>query len=451
VAVADDDSREWQSEAEAETAPEPVAEAEDDQVVDEDLPQWLNEAATLPGFEPALAASSTGRDDDQNNSMVEEEDLPEWLRDIQEEKAVSAPVAESATPAPVDPSMLEDVSDGLIETDDLPDWLKESEDDIDVGLGSDDLGIDREGLPGWLQDVEAADERLFGEDSDIDDMVAEEDLPDWLSDVQVGVSDPFEPSEPSPLGAEELGEEDLPDWLKEAHDEGSDFGFDVDDSSTLLTELNIEEDKSVKEEGLPDWLQDVELEAALAIPEPSVFEPAPIPVVLGETEEIVKEEPVPEVPATPTEVSSDTTVGIPDWLQKLREGDKGEETLRAEVSPTLTPIPQPARPPLPVAEAPAAPELEKRGDELPVDVDEQLLSAQTARDKGDIGESMRIYDSLITSGTYLDKIIEDMQQAIKSQPSNPWLYQVMGDAMLKDGRLKNALEAYRQALEKLSR
>jgi cytochrome c-type biogenesis protein CcmH/NrfG len=64
-------------------------------------------------------------------------------------------------------------------------------------------------------------------------------------------------------------------------------------------------------------------------------------------------------------------------------------------------------------------------------------------------EAVRIYDSLISRGVYLDKIIADMQQSIKAYPSNYLLFQVMGDAMMKDGRLQSALNAYREALSRL--
>jgi hypothetical protein len=73
VAVADDDVPEWQSESEEETPPEPVAEAEDDNmVVDDDLPDWLREPEddTPSALEPVTAA---------------DDDLPEWLSQAEAE------------------------------------------------------------------------------------------------------------------------------------------------------------------------------------------------------------------------------------------------------------------------------------------------------------------------------------------------------------------------------
>ena len=86
---------------------------------------------------------------------------------------------------------------------------------------------------------------------------------------------------------------------------------------------------------------------------------------------------------------------------------------------------------------------------MPEDVNERLDLARSARDAGDIQQAVQLYDSLVTSGAHLDRVIEDIQQTVKSYPTNVILYQIMGDAMMKDGRLQSALDAYRQALSKL--
>jgi cytochrome c-type biogenesis protein CcmH/NrfG len=54
------------------------------------------------------------------------------------------------------------------------------------------------------------------------------------------------------------------------------------------------------------------------------------------------------------------------------------------------------------------------------------------------------------SGVHLDRVIDDLQQSAKLYPSNYQLYQLMGDAMMRDGRLQGALEAYREAMLKLA-
>jgi tetratricopeptide (TPR) repeat protein len=138
---------------------------------------------------------------------------------------------------------------------------------------------------------------------------------------------------------------------------------------------------------------------------------------------------------------------MPDWLTKLREGEE-EAPVAAPAAREPEPVTEvtPAEP-QPVSEV-AEPEVEAE-DGLPPDPDERLELARIARDKGEIEEAVRAYDSLVSRGIHLDSIIDDLQQTVKSYPSNPLVYQLMGDAMMKDGRLQSALEVYRQALSKL--
>ena len=103
----------------------------------------------------------------------------------------------------------------------------------------------------------------------------------------------------------------------------------------------------------------------------------------------------------------------------------------------------------PESVASAVVEIQMEDQDLPADAEKRLKLARAARDEGNLEEAVRIYDSLVTSGVYLDRVIEDMQLAIKSYPSNYLLFQLMGDAMMKDGRLQSALDAYREALAKL--
>jgi len=193
------------------------------------------------------------------------------------------------------------------------------------------------------------------------------------------------------------------------------------------------------------------MEELIPPPEPVVMasgepaSPLPVPADEADEEEVVEvaevsPEPVPPVIETVPVAVATTSSGIPDWLQKLREVDTEEEQ-----APTPAPafatksVPQPV-----LAQAITEPE-----PDLPGDAEERLKLARTARDKGEIDEALRIYDSLISRGVYLDKIIVDMQQSVKSHPTNYLLFQVMGDAMMKDGRLQSALNAYREALSRL--
>jgi tetratricopeptide (TPR) repeat protein len=327
--------------------------------------------------------------------------------------------------------------------DELPDWLKEAQ---------------KEPEPLAFEELEGVGEA----EQAVEEISAEEDLPDWLREVEIEEAEPFEPSEPSPeLLTEGLVEEtlviedELPDWLQEVQDELPEEVTADQEIPALATTSVLAGDSAanlIDEEGLPDWLKDVEEEPEAALEEeplppaepvmvPSGELASPLPAPIAEVEEIVESieiSPVPALPALETTpaVMPATSDSIPDWLQKLREVSPDEE--QAPVLETRA-IPQPVL-------AQAGPEPEP---DLPADAEERLKLARTARDKGQMDEAVRIYDSLISRGVYLDKIIADMQQSIKSHPKNYLLFQVMGDAMMKDGRLQSALNAYREALSRL--
>jgi tetratricopeptide (TPR) repeat protein len=250
------------------------------------------------------------------------------------------------------------------------------------------------------------------------------------------------------------------------------------------------DDGLIDEEGLPEWLQEFEEEEA----EPSgpTFTPAsPTPEASAAKEELptwLYEEYEEETPPAPVETAAGA---MPDWLQKMSEEEEPAAPPPAPkpvppvpapkptppapapkptppapapkpAAPPPQPAPKPATPPTPapkpvspepkytpapvMAEAVAEVEVE---DGLPADPEERFKMARLARDRGEIEEAVHAYDSLVGRGVYLDKIIEDLEQTIKSYPSNYLLYQLMGDAMMRDGRLQKALEVYRQALAKL--
>ncbi len=407
---------------------------------DEDLPEWLREVETtsavedLPtlAFEPGLDITVLSSEGLPGLDEEEEEDLPDWLKEVQEREGEPEPRATMAEPIS---TTVESVSSTLelVAEEELPDWLKEVQEETEP------LALDELETVAELEQVEAVG-------------IGEEALPDWLQEVQEGVDEPFEPSEPSPepftevVVVEELViEEELPDWLQEAPSELP-IMAEVEAPSPVAIESAVDgEEVMVEEEGLPEWLREgVEEEAGVAeeVSEAVVEE---IPVVEEvAAEEVAEVSPPTPIIETPAVV---TSTGIPDWLQKLREVNLEEQPIPVPIKPSPVPATAGAArvAPEPVlGQLPPTPE-----PELPPDAEERLSLARKVRDKGDIEGAIRIYDSLISSGAFLDKIIEDIQQSIKTSPTNYLLYQVMGDAMMRDGRLQSALNAYREALMRL--
>jgi hypothetical protein len=489
--VVEEDLPDWLRDVEEESlAPsfaETVAATEaGDLVAEEELPDWLRDVQEEEAEEiPVAAALET----DEEDLMLDKDDLPDWLKEVQAEADKEPPVAEA---------MMAGTAAEFTD-EDLPDWLREVEEEevepaastpLLSGLDTSDRMID-EGLPDWLREVEEEEtpepEGVVANDG----LVAREELPDWLSEVQTAEDEAFEPSEPSPEEPAEVVEEDLPDWLREVEEEVPVEALDlveaeaetegeveteemeVEPAVTAVAAPSLVSDSGlIEEEELPDWLRQVEETRDLAGEEepeeaiaPALEEaaaPAVAAGVFATTEAVVEEavvaEPEPEpVPVSVAPVASPlpqpvSTAEMPDWLKKLREGQE-------ETPPTPAPIPTPvsvatAQPvviPRPVAPEPAPVVAEVQPKAPVVDADKLLEMARIARAKGNLDESVSMYDNLIASGIHLDSVIEDMRQSIKAFPANHLLYQIMGDAMMKDGRLQAALDAYRQGLARLSK
>ncbi|MCL4299297.1 MAG: hypothetical protein KJ077_26420 [Anaerolineae bacterium] len=479
---------------------------------DEDLPDWLREVEVsslednlaLPLVKPQAEAPSESDFTistplgDEELDLLDEEDLPAWLKEVQERNG-QEPGDASALPTvtPVD-------SSELIEEAELPDWLREAQEETTPltfeevePIASEDQMTGGEELPDWLREEQfSLDEPFEASEPSPEtlietvaesDMVIAEDLPDWLQEVrdetpeeaslEAEIPAPVPAVSPTHLDTDELvDEEGLPDWLRDAAEEEEEAKPLVVEEApvpvAVTSPTSLDVDIMIDEEGLPDWLRDTAeeeeeaeplvVEEMLSAPEPVVIasETVAAAVEVEEIEEAVpaeemseeeeitpvsQPEPEPAVVSEPERVSAPS--GIPDWLQKLRQVDE-EEIVPVSVTPMPLPAPAAAARPAPqpvYAQAVAAPP-----PDIPADAEERLKHARTARDKGDINEAVGIYDSLVVNGVYLNKIIEDMQQIIKLHPGNYLLYQLMGDAMMRDGRLQSALNAYREALSKLS-
>ncbi len=75
--------------------------------------------------------------------------------------------------------------------------------------------------------------------------------------------------------------------------------------------------------------------------------------------------------------------------------------------------------------------------------------ARAALNAGDWLDALTIYETLISSSEMLDSVIDNLNVGVRRHPNDPAGYQLLGDACMKDGRLQDALQAYRTALAKL--
>jgi tetratricopeptide (TPR) repeat protein len=194
----------------------------------------------------------------------------------------------------------------------------------------------------------------------------------------------------------------------------------------------------------------LEAEAAPAVemfPEPEVIQPEAVgPAWLGELvraeeplpefEAVIEEEPAfPEAPAPPLE----------EYAELAREVPLAAP---AEVEPEWVTAAVPAH--IPAVEPLATRQLEAlQVEELPKDPAVRLSMARAALNAGDWAEALTIYQTLVTSSDMLDSVIDNLQVGLRRHPDDPAGYALLGDACMKDGRLQEALHAYRTALTKL--
>jgi tetratricopeptide (TPR) repeat protein len=112
------------------------------------------------------------------------------------------------------------------------------------------------------------------------------------------------------------------------------------------------------------------------------------------------------------------------------------ETRRVEAVP-------PAIPPA-AAAAPARPARAGRGG---TDPSQHLETARKALATGDYPRAASSYGVLIKRNFDLQAIADELRLALDRNPQAAVLWQTLGDAYMKGGRLQDAIEAYRRGME----
>jgi cytochrome c-type biogenesis protein CcmH/NrfG len=66
---------------------------------------------------------------------------------------------------------------------------------------------------------------------------------------------------------------------------------------------------------------------------------------------------------------------------------------------------------------------------------------------GEVDQAMKAYMSLIKRRSELPNIISDLRAAVELDPDAAGLWQVLGDAYMKNDQVNDAIEAYRRGME----
>jgi tetratricopeptide (TPR) repeat protein len=471
--VAPEGISDWSLETEETSAPEVEAD-------EAELPAWLRDVAA---GEPIPAA------EDESPVISETSDLPAWLRELQEqEPAEEAPVgAEAAVPEVSDE--IEEPVQAEVDEADLPDWLREpaaARSEFEGEEEEEQEAAPSAEMPEWLAELETNDMLL--READLGEPLELEtgDMPEWLSEIMAG-----EPplSEGWPAEAE-TEEGQAPAWPREARPKEDEVAAQLPvEAEEAEAEVPLEaEEKELAQADLPDWL--VRLREGVAEEEEAPEEPFEYPEVEAEEALVeepgfaeVEETPSAEMPAEPEAIAASEEG--PDWLGDLVRAEEeivefevaeeeelapAEALAEAEEAPVADiefleepeavaeeevveepeEVPVPELEAVPAGESLATRELEElRVEDLPKDAEARLSMARAALNAGDWSEALTIYETLVSSSELLGSVIDNLQVGLRRHPDDPVGYALLGDACMKEGRLSEALDAYRTALTKL--
>ena len=448
VAIEDvtEDLPDWLTEDAADAEPVPAAETQE-----EEPPAWMTEmtAATVvtESVEEVTSTSPDERLEEVTHARPEEsseESIPDWLQALAQEPA------EIAETLPVGESMPAES-----EQEEVPDWLQ--------ALAQDTPDVVAE-PPGIVQE---AVEPAVGE-VDASASEAEEVIPDWLDDLrQVAIEHP-----PVVLG-DEL---DTPPAREEVWAAS-------DEIEILETGISVDEESGEEQIEPPAILAEEPLETVeLLVAEDLVEEPshidtpvAELPTVEGAEELVAEElaqEDVPE-PATLELERAEPPVSIQDEVAAPVSGSMLEEMLVSsalEPEEVEEPVVEPQEPAAVAGAEPAVPKIEEEAPAVeeiaatpaeetpfitqamerlsirPDDHEMRLALARAWRDEGSFEDADEHYAALIQADQYLDSVVEDLEAVVSDQEAGHQTWTVLGDAYMKQGRLSDAMEAYRRAL-----
>ena len=477
--------------------PEPVGE----RPPEPEVPDWLAEAG-LPsmaeeevGEEGAVPSEVPGWPEEPVPPEEAEEplpeppvpaEIPEWLREMappEMRKGVGVPptVPEVSEGEGAPEWLAETVTGPPAEGAGIPDWLAEvGEVPSEPAEPAEPEG---EAVPSWLEEegLPSGDEALA-----------------WLESLAAGKEEELRaaaaaegearmaeimgraPEKPPPAEPEPVAEEPVPPPIE----------------AEVGPEAEVE---------VPEWLMAAAAPEAVGAPEepvvPGVSGP---PAEAPEPEELAPPEvPRAEVPPAEPEAFGWTAFGVeagppepappeaaPEegfgWTEFEAEAAPPEEAapvieipLEAAVAPELAaplpeappeeiavpPVegpPEPALPPVeiappPVEEVPVEVEVLPEGvadlreyvRAHPRDHQAMLALARELWQAGLYSESLEAYSRLLRSGKWVEEIVADMEAHVEERSSDSAVQRVLGDAYMRAGRLAEALEVYREALESL--
>jgi hypothetical protein len=251
----------------------------------------------------------------------------------------------------------------------------------------------------------------------------------WFTPEPEKAAEPDQPwyppvTEPEPA-APVAADDDITAWLHKLDEEdqvaeskpgAQPAPMEEEEKPEFFTALEAHSAQAAKEE-LPEWLRgDLE-------------EKTPAPVTPSQW---MPEEPA---PAAPEPVQ---TPPPPVPVAKVTEAPQA-------AAPAPAPKPEPVAKPAPKPKAPKRDVSYLAGTKE----SEVFEQARTAMNGNNLRSAMDEYSKLIKRGRMLEEVIGDLRDATYSHPVDVVVWQTLGDAYMRSGRLQEALNSYTKAEELL--
>jgi hypothetical protein len=137
---------------------------------------------------------------------------------------------------------------------------------------------------------------------------------------------------------------------------------------------------------------------------------------------------------------------IPDWLMDTLSTSTSEQPNIVTPAAVTAPITTQAVVPVPTQGISPAPVTVQA---VQIDVAETLNNARSRANVNDIDSSLKSYESLIRANVELQAAVEDLGKLAEMFKTTPAVFRVLGDGLMRQGKLQAALDTYRKALNQL--
>ncbi len=174
----------------------------------------------------------------------------------------------------------------------------------------------------------------------------------------------------------------------------------------------------------PEWMLETVSAPQMPAPEPVAGAADDIPDWIKEAEAAVNTD---EIPAWLLETIQQTSAPEPELMEIITN------------EPALPPAPAPVAAP----SAPAPRPVSAARDGF------SLAEARRLAQANDLSASLAHYEGLIRAQMNIDDVVDDLSSLSRQYRNNPLVFRILGDGLMRQGKLQQALDTYRQALNQL--